>query len=140
MADAPPPRAAENGQARGKVRTRTNGRTAEITPGDHRRTTVAILGDCPVVGEAIAYLLRSGGYEARLVDAARGEPARADLVLVAAGHPGPERFAGDAPVLWLVDTPEEAERLGGRGILWPCGAGELRARVSELVRAGAAPV
>lgn len=112
----------------------------EIPHADPERTTVNILGDNPVVGEAIAELLRSGGYEARVEDPDLGEPVEPDLVLVTAVHHDPVRLAAGVPVLWLVDTPEEAERLGGRGLLWPCGAEELRGRVAALARAGVAPL
>lgn len=115
---------------------------AEITHEDPTRRTVTILGDCPVLCHAIAHLLRPGGYEARIVDTARDEPApaRPDVVLVTTGKHDPARLAADAPVLCLVDTPEEAERLGERGLLWPCAAEELRARIAACVRADAAPV
>lgn len=80
--------------------------------------------------------MESGGYEARIFDTAHYEAAstEADIVLITAGAgPGgqdPAWLAGGAPVLKLVDTPEEKEALGDKGLLWPCGAEELCARLS----------
>lgn len=110
------------------------------------RGTVAILGDCPVTCHAIAQLLRSRGYEARLVDTVRGEtaPGEPELVLLTAmaspDDDGPRRLVAGSRALRLVDTPEEAERMGEKALLWPCAAEELCARVDALVSAGAAPL
>lgn len=102
---------------------------------------MAILGDSPVVCQAIAHLMQSGGYETRIVDTARCEtpPAETDVVLVASGTASGGQGPGwDVPVLWLVDTREEKSALGEKGILWPCTAAELQVRVSSaLVRARA---
>lgn len=98
---------------------------------------MAILGDSPVVCNAIAHLMQSGGYETRIVDTARCEtvPPEADVVLVTAGTHSKARGSGRpvrdvVPVLRLVDTPEEKASLGESGILWPCPAAELHARFS----------
>lgn len=96
---------------------------------------MAILGDSPVVCRAIAYLVESGGYETRILDAAHDEAslAGADILLIAAGGDSgrtiPARHADTVPMLRLVDTPEEKEALGDVGILWPCTAQELQHRV-----------
>lgn len=115
---------------------------AEISHEDPARRTVTIFGDCPVLCHAIAHLLQPGGYELHLVDTNREEPApaRSDVVLVTAGSHEPAHFAAEAPVLWLVDTLEEAEHLGEKAILWPCAAKELRVRVAARVLAGATPI
>lgn len=96
-----------------------------------------------MVCHAIAHLMESGGYEARIFDTVHYESAypEADVVLITAGASpvgqDPAWLAGSVPVLKLVDTPEEKEALGDKGLLWPCAAEELRARISDAVGASA---
>lgn len=100
---------------------------------------MAILGDSPVVCRAIAHLVESGGYETRIFDTARDEASLSgvDMLLITAGglpeHTCPAWNAGDVPVLRLVDTSEQREALGDRGILWPCTAEELHDRLSSAI-------
>lgn len=138
LADAPPARPRKNSAVTVLYGTYTSGSPVEITHEDPARKTVSILGDCPVACRAIAHFLRSGGYEARIVEVTCGEPvpAHSDLALVIAGSRAASRLPADVPVLWLVDTREEAERVGEMCILWPCAAEDLRARVAELARPG----
>lgn len=100
---------------------------------------MAILGDSPVVCRAIAHLVESGGYETRIFDTARDEASLSgvDMLLITAGvEPGHAIlawYAETVPVLTLVDTSEQKEALGDRGILWPCTAEELHDRLSSAI-------
>lgn len=119
-----------------RKRRRGTGASVHHNP---EQTTVAILGNSPVVCRAIAHLVESGGYETRILDTVRDEAALAgvDMLLIAAGglpeHTYPARDAIDVPALRLVDTFEEEEALGGQGILWPCTADELHDRLSSAI-------
>lgn len=118
-------------------------------------TTIAILGANAVVENALAVLLRSVGYDVRIIDALStgwtGDlPADVDLVLVFPGLDAEHREEGFAslrggaggmpvPVLQLSSAGEEALFSDGVAILpWPSGFGEV-ARVIEGVLASAAP-
>jgi hypothetical protein len=108
--------------------------------------TVAVCGD-PVVGRALALLLRPARYEARFVPiAASGEPGPlADAqVVVLVPTPGlnagqrevlvgavRERVVG-IPVLELVACWAGAER-GHGAVPWPCSTKELEQRIEEAL-------
>lgn len=103
------------------------------------RSTVGILGDSPVVCRAIAHLVELGGYETRILDTAWDAAALADvdIMLVTAGalpeHTCPASNMTGVPALWLVDTFEEKEAVGGQGLIWPCAAEELYERLSSAI-------
>lgn len=97
----------------------------------NRARNIVIVGESPVVCHAIAHLVQSGGYTARIVDMAQDDTALtdADAVLIAganAGRQGTSWLAESIPVLRLVDTLEEKKALRERGILWPCTSRELQ--------------
>jgi hypothetical protein len=111
---------------------------------------VAICGD-PVVGQALALLLRSSRYEARFVPVgASGEPGPLDDVRVVVLVPTPELNAGQRkvlvgafreamvgiPVLELVPSWARAEP-GHQAVPWPCNTEELERRIDEALCAAA---
>jgi hypothetical protein len=135
-----PKTAAQEAVSLRNVETEASDRAASAT------VAVAVCGD-PVVGRALALLLRPARYEARFVP------------VVASGEPGP---LGDAQVVVLVPTPglnvEQREELvgavrervagipvlelvacwvqGKRGhgaVPWPCSTEELEQRIEEAL-------
>jgi hypothetical protein len=108
--------------------------------------TVAVCGD-PVVGRALALLLRSARYKARFVPvAASGEPGPLGDARVVVLVPTPGLNAGrrevlvgalregaaDVPVLELVACWARAERSHGV-VPWPCSTEELEQRIEEAL-------
>jgi hypothetical protein len=113
-------------------------------------TTVAILGENPVVGNALESLLRSADYAARffpeyLPDSAEPfEGARVALIMPALST---KRNAGliagirshpatvDLPVIELITTPN-GEPYGHTRLPWPCGLEELKRSIEAALPHG----
>jgi len=113
-------------------------------------TTVAILGENPVVGNALESLLRSADYAARffleyLPDSAEPfEGAETAIILPASNtkrnkaliagirsHPA----TVDLPVIELITTPN-GEPYGHTGLPWPCSLEELKRSIEAVLSHG----
>jgi hypothetical protein len=113
-------------------------------------TIVAILGENPVVGNALESLLRSADYAARffpeyLPDSA--EPfkgARVALILPASSTKRNEALiagirshpaTAELPVIELITTPSD-EPYGHTRLPWPCGLEELKQSIEAALPHG----
>ena len=119
-------------------------------------TSIAIIGGEPLVGHALEQMLRSDGYDARLLDQSSiNGPStifeRASLVLLAPGMSGADREAlfgrlrngvsekVAAPVLELVSGSDEAQdkgEIGARRVLWPCQFKVLKREIEAALSYG----
>ncbi len=112
-----------------------------------RPAIVAILGENPVVGNALESLLRSADYSARffpeyLPDSAEPfDGARLALILPASSARRNEALiAGirshpatvDLPVIELITTPN-GEAYGHTRLPWPCGLEQLKQCISAAL-------
>ena len=119
-------------------------------------TSIAIIGGEPLVGHALEQMLRSDGYDARLLDRSSiNGPSTifegASLVLLAPKTSGADREAlferltngapgkVAAPVLELVSGSDEAqdkEEVGVRRLLWPCQLKVLKQEIEAALSNG----
>ena len=110
-------------------------------------TTVAILGENPVVGNALESLLRSTDFAARFFleylphSDEPFEGARVALILPASSTKRNEALiasirshpaTADLPVIELITTPN-GEAYGHTRIPWPCGLEELRRSIEAAL-------
>ncbi|MDQ3911453.1 MAG: hypothetical protein M3305_06750 [Actinomycetota bacterium] len=119
-------------------------------------TSIAIVSGEPLVGHALEQMLRSDGYDARLLDQSSvNGPSTifegASLVLLAPRMSGADREAlfellrngvsekVAAPVLELVSGSDEAqdkEEVGARRVLWPCQLKVLKREIEAALSNG----
>jgi hypothetical protein len=107
------------------------------------QTTVAIVGEDPIVGQALEALLHTAGYGTRFVtypviDYSRNILADIHIVLLMPRSSNTSRKGSTAattniPILELVSEPHEVQPLRGRQVRWPCRLEQLRREIGAAL-------